>query len=134
MPNTSASSEAHVASSSVAGIRSLRSVDDRLAELIGHAEFELDGIGEIARELHGDRIVKPERLANLSALSGRRVDRDDLVYGIAHEAKHRKRNQSDRDHHADCLSRPTKREREHQRRSLVMRPARNPVHSCLVAQ
>ena len=63
---------AQVASSSVAGMRSFRRVGDRLAELIGDAEIELRGVGEVARELHRDRIVKPQRLADRGALGVRR--------------------------------------------------------------
>ena len=46
---------------------------------------------EIARELHGDRIVEAEGAAHLLALGGGRVEGDDLVDRIAGEAEHARR-------------------------------------------
>jgi hypothetical protein len=46
----------------------LQQVRDRLAELVGDAEFELGRVGEISRELHRHGIVEAERLADLGAL------------------------------------------------------------------
>ncbi len=104
---------AQAASSSVAGIRSIKQVRDRLAELVGDAELELRRVAEIARELHQHGIVKPERFADRGALGGRRIQRDDLVDRIAGEAEHRKRDDPDRDHDADGLDGAAKSESEH---------------------
>jgi hypothetical protein len=77
-------------------------------------------VAEISRELERDRIVKTERFANLGALGGRRVQRDDLVDRIAGEPEHRKRDDSDRDHDADGLYSPAKSESEHVILSLLI--------------
>ena len=106
MPNTIASMVAQIASSSVAGIRSFKQVRDRLAELVGDPELELQRVAEISGELHRHGIVEAERFADLGALGGRGVDGDDLVDRIAGEPEHRKRDDPDRDHDADGLYRP----------------------------
>jgi hypothetical protein len=98
----------------------LQQIRDRLAKLIGDAELEPDGITQIARELHDDGIVKTERFANLGALGGRGIERNDLVDRIAGEAKHRERDDADRDHDANGLNRPAKSESEHGFLSLFL--------------
>ena len=70
MPNTIANGVAQIASSSVAGSRSISRLRDGLAELIGDAELELHGIAEIARELHHHKIVEAKRLADRGAFGG----------------------------------------------------------------
>ncbi|MGY4369155.1 hypothetical protein ACVW1A_005220 [Bradyrhizobium sp. LB1.3] len=97
----------------MAGIRSINSVVDRLAELIGDAEFELRGIGEIAHELHRHGIIEAERFAHGCAFGRRRIERDDLVDGVAGEAEHRERDDADGEHDADRLNGPAKSESEH---------------------
>src|SRR6202040_3021305 len=88
-------------------------VRDRLAKLIGHAELELCGIDEIARELHRHGIVEAKRFANRLALGGRRIDGHDLVDRVAREAEHRKNSDPDREHDADGLNGAAKSESEH---------------------
>ncbi len=91
----------------------LQEVRDRLAELVGDAEFELHRVAEIARELHRHGIVEAERFPDRRALGGRGVDRDHLVDRIAGEAEHRKRDDADGDHDAYRLHRPAQSESEH---------------------
>ena len=79
---------------------------DRLAKLVGDAEFELRGVDEIVRELHQDGIVKAERIADLGAFGRRGIDRDDLVDRVARETEHRERDDADRDHDANGLKWP----------------------------
>jgi len=95
-------------------------IRDRLAKLIGDAEFELRGVGEIAGELQRHRIVEPERLAHGFAFGGRRIQRDDLVDRIARETEHRERDDPDRDHDANRLDGAAKSESEHVVLSLLL--------------
>ncbi len=88
-------------------------IRDRLAELVGDAEIALRGLHEIARELHGDRVVETERAAHLLALGRGRVDGNDLVHRIAGKAEHRKGDQPDGQENADGLERATDDEGEH---------------------
>ena len=55
------------------------------------------------RELHIDRIVQPEFLAQLHSLFRRRVVADELAHRIADEAEHHERDHRDDQHHADSL-------------------------------
>jgi hypothetical protein len=135
-------------------IASIVEVRDRLAECVGNPELELHRIAEIPSELHRHGIVETERLADLGALGGRRIERDDLVDGVASKPEHRKRDDPDRDHDADRLYRPAKSESEHLILSLLSRMRRTslsagkrkspgsakpltcvgPPYSCLVIQ
>ena len=130
----------------------LQEFGHRFAKLVGDAELEAHGIAEIARELQRHRIVKAERLADRGAFGGRGVQRDDLVDRVAGVAEHRKRDDPHRNHDADGLHRPAKRESEHEVLSLLLGLACQPsemqgpgsatppgpgseaVLSCLVAQ
>ena len=94
-------------------------VRDRLAELIGDAELELHGVGEVTHELHRNGIVEAERLAHRFAFGGGRIDADDLVDRIAREAEHRKRDDPDRAHDADGLKGAAKSESKHLILSLL---------------
>ena len=94
-------------------------VRDRLAELVGDAELELQRVAEISRELQRHGIVETERLADLGTLGGGRIERHDLVDRIAGEAEHRKRDDPDRNHDTNGLDRPAKSESEHVILSLL---------------
>ena len=102
----------------------LQEIGDRLAKLVGDAEFELRGVGEIAGELHDNGIVETEGLTDRRALGGRGVDGDHLVDGVAGKAEHRERDDADRDHDAYGLDRPAKSESEHVVLSLPCKVAR----------
>ncbi len=131
----------------------LQQVSDRLAELIGDAELELRRVDEVARELHRNRVVQPERLPDRGALGVGGVDRHHLVHGIAGETEHRERDDPDGEHDADGLDCTAKSESEHASRLSGTRCAHHcrpktkgpgkrcasgtvPSirHSCLVAQ
>ena len=60
---------------------------DWLLDLIGHAEIEIGGLPHEAPELHGDRVIQSQVLAQLVLFLERRVLTDQLVDRIADETE-----------------------------------------------